>query len=210
MNKLIPGALWMPVLLGGIVWCWAADGAPVTDVSISKSLVEDFSRTLKLSRKLLKDSRNLTHNYQLLKLPGSHLDITGSDHMFPSVTVSVASWLTLQAGDRLRLLNEALHTYPIYLEQLEKWEKKEEDDEAPNLKEMATKVRIDLRDLLHHIKQQMTSLGINPSPHLKQHSVLTHANDWHNHVQMYRALRSLERTLFRAVRDYTALTRLRG
>ncbi|XP_073491226.1 interleukin-27 subunit alpha [Aquarana catesbeiana] len=156
MNKLIPGALWLP-LLGGLVWCWAADGAPVTGTSTSKSQVDDFSKTLILSRKLLKDSRFLSHTYRLWNLPGSHLDFSETDQMFPSVTIDISSWLRLQTGDRLQVLSQALHIYPVYLEHLEKWEKKQEEDEAPNLRATVSKFRIDLRDLLHHIKQQVSS-----------------------------------------------------
>ncbi|XP_063789086.1 interleukin-27 subunit alpha [Pseudophryne corroboree] len=154
---------WLPVLLCGIIWGWAVDGAPVTGGMTVKdgSLLDDFGRSLKLSRKLLRETRSLAHGYRLWKLPGAHLDFIGHSQNVPSVSISFGSWLKILPGERLRLLNGALQVFPVYLEELEKWVIEDTSNRASHLKEKVTNVRLHLRDLLHHIQNQTATFYTN-------------------------------------------------
>ncbi|KAM3916871.1 interleukin-27 subunit alpha [Leptodactylus fuscus] len=192
---------------------FAAEGAPVTHGTTLKdvNLGHEFNKTLKLSRKLLRESRLLTHHYRMWKLPGSHLDFTGTSHNLTSVAINVSAWLELQPSDRLRFLSEALQVYPVYLEELEKMEKEEIKEGLPSpLKRSIAHVRLDLRDLLLHIHRQMSLLGLSHTKISAPEPQRTGATDWHNCLKMYQVLRTMEKTLLRAVREYSILQRFHG
>ncbi|KAM4023991.1 interleukin-27 subunit alpha [Anomaloglossus baeobatrachus] len=213
MNTMIAGGLWLPIIFSGVVLVWIAEGAPLSTSTPTKSvnLGYEFGKTLKLSRKLLRESRLLTHHYRMWKLPGSHLDFTGTSLNFTSVAINFTTWLKLKPSDRLRFLSDALQVYPMYLEELEKWEKEEtKEGSPPPLKKCVTFVRFDLRDLLHHIHRQMSSLGLSHTKASSPEHLWGGANDWCARVKMYQVLRTMEQTLLRAVREYTILQRFHG
>ncbi|KAG9472158.1 interleukin-27 subunit alpha [Eleutherodactylus coqui] len=195
-----------------MVMGWTVEGAPVSNSTTTKSinLGQDFSKTLKLSRRLLQESRLLTHHYRMWKLPGSHLDFTGTSSNFTSVPINISTWLKLQPSDRLRFLSDALQVYPVYLEELEKWEKEETKKGSTTPLKSVTHVRLDLRDLLYHIHRQMSSLGLNQTKVLSLERPWSGASHWCTHLKMYQALRAMEQTLLRAVREYTILQRWHG
>ncbi|XP_077130209.1 interleukin-27 subunit alpha [Ranitomeya variabilis] len=212
MNTIIAGGFWLSIIFSSMVLGWVAEGAPISTSTPPKSvnLGHEFGKTLKLSRNLLRESRLLTHQYRMWKLPGSHLDFTGTSLNLTSVAVNITVWLKLKPSDRLRFLSDALQVYPVYLEELEKWEKRETKEGSAPLKRSISCVRLDLRDLLHHIHRQMSSLGLNHTKASSPESLWGGANDWCTRVKMYQVLRTMEQTLLRAVREYTILQRFHG
>ncbi|KAM8962468.1 interleukin-27 subunit alpha [Pelodytes ibericus] len=202
VNKLHPTvqtcALWVLLLVcGGAQIGGTAPAASRKEEALN--LQNKFANSLNLSRKLLIESRALTQSYKLWKLPGSHLDFVGSAHTFPSLSISSRDWLKLQKGDRLRLLNEALRVFPAFLKVLEKREYKEK---GPLLDQIIS-VRLDLRDLLQHIRLQMENLGVRTPGALT--TPLVSGREWCNRLLTYQALRRMEMTMQRAVREFTAL-----
>ncbi|XP_053327609.1 interleukin-27 subunit alpha [Spea bombifrons] len=148
----------------------------------------------------------------MTKLPGTHLDLALADNTFPSLSIGSSDWLRLQAEDRLRLMNEALQVYPGFLEELEKWETQEASlktnqagGKQSHFSHKINRARLDLRDLLQHVQFQMSSLGMNvPQPVTPQNLPET-GSEWHKRLLMYQALRGMEKTVYRVVREYTAL-----
>ncbi|XP_075035110.1 interleukin-27 subunit alpha [Mixophyes fleayi] len=208
MNTLISGACWLPVLLCGIIRGPLVDGAPTIGgmTQLTDILNDDFNNSLKLSKKLLRETRLLTHDYRLWKLPGAHLAfLAGRSQNVPNVSIDFDSWLKLQPGDRLRLLNEALHVFPVYLDELETWLKGETHGISAHLKVKVPNVRFSLRDLLLHMQRQISSRGVSPPKVLSPTKLPTDGKDWCSRVQMFQALKALEQGLLRAVRDYTML-----
>ncbi|XP_044159140.1 interleukin-27 subunit alpha-like isoform X2 [Bufo gargarizans] len=203
MNTMIAGHFWLPIIFSGIVLRWPVEGRPISNTTTttkSVSLGHDFRKTLTLSRKLLQESRLLTHDYRMWKLPGSHLDFTGSFLNLTSVAINITTWLKLQPSERLRFLSDTLQVYPVYLGELEKWEKEETKEGSPSpLKSSVTHVRLDLRDLLHHIHRQMSLLGLNHTKVSSQEHPWGGARNWSTHLKMYQVLRTMEQTLLRAM-----------
>ncbi|OCT58314.1 uncharacterized protein LOC121398812 [Xenopus laevis] len=207
MNKLLQGVLM--VLLTLCVVIRELHGAPMEVKYERVSNWDEFSNSLKLSKKLLNESRNLKIIYVESWLKGAHVNFSRSLGNLPLASIKINDWLRLKAGERLRLLHEGLQVFPVYLKKLEEWKEKEDshlsgDGSIPFARRISI-VQLDLRDLLHHIKIQMSVFKVSPSESLTVMEPSSDGSDWHSRIVMFQALRSMEQFLFRAVREYTAL-----
>ncbi|XP_041432468.1 uncharacterized protein LOC121398042 isoform X2 [Xenopus laevis] len=177
-------------------------GAPMKAAKHERvNLWDEFSNSLKLSKKLLNQSRNLKNIYVKTWLEGAQVTFSRSMGNLPLASISIKDWLRLKEGERLRLLHEGLQVFPVYLNKMEEWREKEGSGQSGDahipFAELISIVRLDLRDLLHHIKIQMSLFKVTPSEVTVREPYFD-GSDWHSRIQMFQALRSMEQFLFRA------------
>ncbi|XP_069508202.1 interleukin-27 subunit alpha [Ambystoma mexicanum] len=164
----------------------------------------EFDNSLKLARKLLAETRSLIRVFMSERLPGAHLDLMKNQGDFPKISIRNTQWLSLPIMERLRVLGDSFHVYSSYLEVIAEYERSQQHSSIePGL----TNVRLDLRDLLHHVQHQMSFAHGTPlsKPVQIPGHFLHPSSTWKAQVQALITLRHLEQFLGRAVREFTLL-----
>ncbi|KAM3821652.1 interleukin-27 subunit alpha [Vipera latastei] len=166
-------------------------------------LQKEFSMSLKLSRQLLRKTKDLTRYYLLDRLPGTEVPFISHLRHLPSTSLDFHTWISLSDATRLSQIAKTLSFYHGLVQQLRNFEAIKENSEfSPQFED----IDINLRDLGHQVDYQITLWGL--SSNIQPEStpqILQHHSQWRNRQEVYIVLRSLESFLVRVARDFLML-----
>nr|XP_006641192.1 PREDICTED: cardiotrophin-2-like [Lepisosteus oculatus] len=166
-----------------------------------------YTQSLILTRKIHRDICSLLAQYKEDQMGSKDFE----DHSLvltslPSSTMNYSSWLNMEDTARLQTDARDLHVFGIHVDAKRLYELQ---GRVPSpLSRALYMVVLDIRDLVHQIRQQLQSLQA-PAPVLGEpslpESLLNPQFPWHSRLQGYIILRDLERYLDKVVRDFTLL-----
>ncbi|XP_067420003.1 interleukin-27 subunit alpha isoform X1 [Emydura macquarii macquarii] len=185
----------------GFPAAWRSPGADGT-TRWGLEMQAEFGSSLKLSRKLLAETKILTRLFVSERLANAQLPFLPTSGFLPPVSLRSQQWLALPALARLREMRRGLLVFRGYVEVLGRREQELGD---PGLARRLQEIDLDLRDLTHHIDYQVWGSGWPALPPPPLPRALQHVSEWSNLQESYLILRALETFLGRAVRDFTHL-----
>ncbi|XP_062957185.1 interleukin-27 subunit alpha [Cynocephalus volans] len=186
-----------------------------------QELRREFTVSLHLARKLLSEVRGQAHRFAESHLPGVSLDLLPLGEQLPNVSLTFQAWRNLSDPERLCFLSRTLRPFHALLGGLGSqggWTSSE--------RTRLWAMRLDLRDLQHHLRFQVLAAGSNlpeeeeeeeeeedeegkgllPGPWSGPAKVLVQVS-WPQLLYTYQLLHSLELVLARAVRDLLLLSK---
>ncbi|KAM8777557.1 interleukin-27 subunit alpha [Rhynchonycteris naso] len=187
-----------------------------------QELQEEFKVSLHLARKLLSGVQAQAHGFAESHLPGVNVDLLPMGEQLPNVSLTFRAWRSLSDPERLFFLFMTLRPFQALLGGLGSpgsW--------ASSERVRLWAIRLDLRDLLRHLRFQMLAAGFNlPEDEeddkeneegkgllpgtLGSPSQGSAPVSWPQLLYNYRLLHSLELVLSRAVRDLLLLSQARS
>ncbi|KAK9395479.1 interleukin-27 subunit alpha [Crotalus adamanteus] len=118
-------------------------------------LQKEFIMSLKLSRQLLRKTKDLTRDYLLDHLPGVEVPLISHLRRLPSTSTDFHTWISLSDARRLSQIAKALSFYHGLVQQLRNFEAIKDNSEFSSQFE---DIDINLRDLGHQVDYQVACL----------------------------------------------------
>ncbi|XP_032092142.1 interleukin-27 subunit alpha [Thamnophis elegans] len=166
-------------------------------------LQKEFSMSLKLSRQLLRKTKDLTRYYLFDRLPGVEVPHISHLERLPSASLDFHTWLSLSDASRLLQIAKTISFYHKLVQQLRKFEAIKENSKFFSQFE---DIDVNLRDLGHQVDYQITLWGLSSDTQpISIPQILRKRNQWANRQEVYIVLRSLESFLVRVARDFLML-----
>ncbi|KAJ1125160.1 hypothetical protein NDU88_003597 [Pleurodeles waltl] len=150
-------------------------------------------------------SEGLSGEASAEQITGMQLEFEHSLTLARKLLAETRALIHVYIMDRLRVLGESFRIYSAYLEVIAEREKSQSHS---SIGLGLSIVRLDLRDLRHHIHLQMSiahiPLQVSAPLRIPEH-ILHPSSSWKAQVQALSTLRHLEQCLGRVVREFTFL-----